>query len=136
MQFSRLSQYCSICLSFICDISFDMGVNEEMKSKPYKFGKRLFRYDFDECVVEYIYKASAEDIQEEKDWIAEHGRPLYHIDEQGYMVADEVGLRAENWKKKSVRDEYLAQYCDELDEEAAWLRYEFGKEFEFCPRLP
>lgn len=95
------------------------------KSRPYRFQGKLFRYDFDNSVVEYISKASAEDIADEEEWIKEHGRPLLEIDEQGYIILDSVGLRQENWKRKAVRDEYLFQYCVDLDEEAEAFRREF-----------
>lgn len=39
-----------------------------MKSKPYKLNGKLFRYDFDHSMVEYIYKADAEDIALEEEW--------------------------------------------------------------------
>ena len=38
-----------------------------MKSKPYKLNGKLFRYDFDHSMVEYIYKADAEDIALEEE---------------------------------------------------------------------
>ena len=37
-----------------------------MKSKPYKLGDKLFRYDFDSSTVEYISKAEPEDIEAER----------------------------------------------------------------------
>ena len=98
-----------------------------MKSKPYKLDGRLFRYDYDRCVVEYIYKASAEDIKEEQEWIAEHGRPLLDIDADGYSVVDSVGLRKENWDNREARREYLGEWSAELDEEAKWETYYFEK---------
>ena len=98
-----------------------------MKSKPYKFQGKLFRYDFDHAMVEYICKAGAEEIADEKEWMETHNKPLYGIDADGYMELDAVGLRAENWKRKAVRDEYLSQYCFDLDEEAAWLAHDFEK---------
>lgn len=99
-----------------------------MKSKPYKYNGKLFRYDFDRCMVEYIYKASKEEIKENDEWKAEHnGRPLFDIDEDGYCVTEAVGLRVENWRRKAIRDEYLSEWCFELDEEAAYLKWEFEK---------
>ena len=43
-----------------------------MKSKPYKLNGKLFRYDFDHSMVEYIYKADAEDIALEEEWEKTH----------------------------------------------------------------
>ena len=98
-----------------------------MKSKPYKLNGKLFRYDFDECVVEYIYRASAEEIKDEQEWIEKHGRPLIGIDADGYSVVESVGLSKKNWKNKEVRDEYLSAWSCELDEEAAYLMDDFVK---------
>lgn len=98
-----------------------------MKSKPYKLNGKLFRYDFEDSVVEYIYKASDEDIKDEQDWIAEHGRPLVGIDAEGYSVVQTVGLSAKNWKNKEARDEYLSGWAEELDEESAYLADQFVK---------
>lgn len=99
-----------------------------MKSKPYKREKKLFRYDFDACMVEYICKATAEEIREEDEWKAEHdGRGLLGIDEDGYCVIDSVGLRRDNWKSKVLRDHYLDLWIDELNEEYAWMQRDFEK---------
>ena len=92
-----------------------------MKSRAYKLNGKTFRYDYEAGQVEYIYKASREQIKEEQEWIRDHGYPLYEIDEHGYSVVETVGLRAENWKNKAARDEYLYGWCFELDEEAAYL---------------
>ena len=98
-----------------------------MKSKPYKLNGKTFRYDYDACVVEYLYKASAEDIREEQEWIEKHGTPLFGIDKAGYSVIDAVGLRAENWKNKAARNEYLAEWAWELDENSAFLAEQYRK---------
>lgn len=99
-----------------------------MKSRPYKFGKRLFRYDFDHCLVEWIYKADPEMLEDNKEWQAKYGKDLWQI-EDGYYIAEAVGLRPENWKRKAVRDEYLAEWCSDIDYEAeaeyaAFVKYE------------
>lgn len=98
-----------------------------MKSRAYKFGGKVFRYDYDEAQVELIYKASAEDIKEEQDWIKKHGRPLLGIDEDGYTVVTTVGLSVANWKNKEARNEYLSGWIDELDEEARILAAQYLK---------
>ena len=92
-----------------------------MKSRAYKLDGKTFRYDYETGQVEYIYKADQETVKDEQEWIRDHGRPLYGIDEHGYIVAETVGLRAENWKNKAARDEYLSGWSFELDEEAAYL---------------
>ena len=96
-----------------------------MKTKPYKFRGKIFRYDFDCSVVEYIEKADEDMISAEKEWRNTHDWPLYGIDDDGYVVLGSVGLRKENWINKAVRDEYLSGWSDELDEEAAVLVDEF-----------
>lgn len=99
-----------------------------MKSKPYKMDGKLFRYDFDNAVVEYVYKADADTIAEEEEWKAAHdGRPLFGIDKDGYSVLDSAGLRRENWLNKEARDEYLSLWADELDEEYRCMRADFEK---------
>lgn len=99
-----------------------------MKSKPYALNGKTFRYDFDRCVVEHIYKADEETIQSEADWKARHdGRSLYGIDEDGYIVCNTVGLSKKNWIDKETRDEYLAGWVDELEEEADALIADFVK---------
>lgn len=35
-------------------------------SSPYKFQGKIFRYDFQNSMVQYLYKASAEEIEEER----------------------------------------------------------------------
>lgn len=101
-----------------------------MKSSPYKFEGKTFRYDFDRCVVEYIFKATEEDIADEQEWIEKYERPLLGIDEEGYIVASTVGLRKENWTRKPVRDEYLSGWVDELGEEERCMEADFVK-YEF-----
>lgn len=48
-----------------------------MKSNPVKVSGKLFRYDFDHSVVEYIIKADAETISEENEWKRKYGSPLF-----------------------------------------------------------
>lgn len=101
-----------------------------MKSKPYKRGKKLFRYDFDNALVEYIYKADAEMRQDNEEWLASHGKPLWEIDGDGYFIAERIGLRRENWKNKESRDSYLDNWIDEMEEEyryemAMFMKYEY-----------
>ena len=40
-----------------------------MKSRPYKLGDKLFRYDFDSSTVEYILKAEPVEIEAEREWL-------------------------------------------------------------------
>lgn len=98
-----------------------------MRSKPYKLHGKLFRYDFDRSTVEYIAKASAEDLKDEAEWKEKYGRPLLGIGEDGYMVISTVGLAKENWKNKATRDEYLSEWAFDLDEEGSALAADFVK---------
>lgn len=101
-----------------------------MKSSICKVKGKLFRYNFDTCEVEYIYKASAEEIQDEEDWKQKHnGEPLVGIDADGYSVVSTIGLQKKNWTNKAARTEYLEEWAAELEAEGraladAFVRYE------------
>lgn len=86
------------------------------KSSIYKFKGKLFRYNFDHCVVEWVSKATQEEIDDNKKWQAKYGKNLWDIDEDGYIEIDAVGLRKENWTRKAVRDEYLSEWVAEIAE--------------------
>lgn len=92
-----------------------------MKSAPYSYKGKLFRYDYDSGEIEYIYKADEQAVQEEIAWFTNHGSPLFGIDLDGYITVCSVGFSKENWDNKSVRDEYLFDYCNDLDEEISRL---------------
>lgn len=98
-----------------------------MKSKPYKFYGKLFRYDFDLCIVEYIAKAGPEEVADNAEWLQTHKKPLFNIDADGYMVISSIGLYKDNWTKKIVRDEYLSEWCFDLDDKSAALAADFVK---------
>lgn len=98
-----------------------------MKSNPVKVSGKLFRYDFDHSVVEYIIKADAETISEENEWKQEHGSALFGIDSEGYIVCSTAGLNMANWKNAAARKEYLSGWADELEEETACLVDDFVK---------
>ena len=98
-----------------------------MKTQIYKRGKRTFRYNFDEAIVEYVAKATKDMLEDNKEWQAKHGENLWDIDEDGYMVLDSAGLSRANWKNKESRDYYLDEWNYELDEELAYQTYLFEK---------
>ena len=102
-----------------------------MKSKIYKHGNRHFRYDYDECMVEYVTRADAKSKLEMKrddaEWIEKYGHPLWDIDADGYWLVDTIGLKRENWENKTIRNGYLSMWSDELDEENAYMMDEFIK---------
>lgn len=88
-----------------------------MKSRPYKFAGKLFRYDFDHSLVEWILKADASMIADEKEWREKYGHSLYDIDEDGFAVVGTIELNVDNWKDKETRDEYLYEYLYEWVQE-------------------
>ena len=98
-----------------------------MKSNPVKVGGKLFRYDFDRSVVEYIIKADAETTSEENEWKQKHGSTLFGIDSEGYIVCSTAGLNVANWKNTAARKEYLSEWADELSEEENCLAEDFVK---------
>ncbi|MBQ6175391.1 MAG: hypothetical protein IJK28_12300 [Clostridia bacterium] len=89
-------------------------------SKPYKRGKRTFRYRYDTHMVQCIDKPDTEMIADNVEWRQKYGRDLWEI-ESGYLVIDAAGLMLQNWKNKESRDEYLDIWSYELDEESAYL---------------
>lgn len=96
-----------------------------MKSRPYKLGDKLFRYDFDSSMVEYILKAEPVEIEAEREWLEKHDRPLYGIGADRYMVLDTIGLNRKNWENRAARDEYLSGWAVDLDAEAEALAADF-----------
>ena len=96
-----------------------------MKSKPIKIDGKLFRYDYDNSVVEYIHKPTSEEIADNAEWETRHGYPLYRVDENGYEVLDSVGFCRENWDDKEMRTEYLHGWAEELEEESRCMMDDF-----------
>lgn len=96
-----------------------------MKSRPYKFAGKLFRYDFVHSLVEWISKADATMIADEKEWREKYGHSLYDIDEDGFAVVDTIGLHVDNWKHKETRDEYLDEWVQEISFECVQMVRDF-----------
>lgn len=69
-------------------------------SRVVKVNGKRFRYNFDDCLVEYIYTD-----RETKET----------------EVVESIGLRVENWKNKEVRDEYLWEWAYELQDEIDYM---------------
>jgi len=97
------------------------------KSKVYEQDGKLFRYNYDDAVVEYVYKATEEDKAEEAEWLEKHGCSLHHIDSDGYAVITSIGLRRDNWDREELRLEYIAQWIADLDEELRALTADFER---------
>lgn len=82
-----------------------------MKSAIYEICNRKFRYNYDDCLVEYGFIAETED-----------DINIFGANELGeFVIADEIGLSKEHWEDKEARDEYLMEYCYGLDMEIDWL---------------
>ena len=86
------------------------------KSAVYKFKGKLFRYNYDECLVEYVAKATKDELEDNKEWQKKYGKNLWDIDKDGYIEIEAAGLRKENWTRKEVRDEYLSEWVAEMAE--------------------
>ena len=94
-------------------------------SKVYKIGRRLFRYNYNESVLEYVVKETAKKRKENEDWLKEgFTEPLWNF-VNGYDVMDSIGLNRENWEA-SPRS-WCEQYNDELEEEFSYQTYMFEK---------
>ena len=96
-----------------------------------KVGKRMFRYNADKCIVEWVEKASADMYEDDARWIAEHGRPLWGIDKDGYIVLDSAGLSREHWDDEDARTMYLTEWNYEISDEVDYLVDEFVRN-ELC----
>lgn len=98
-----------------------------MKKQYYKYGKRMFRYDFDNAIAELVVKADKQMLEDNKEWQAKWGKDLWDIDEDGYMVMQEIGFSRADWKSKADRDSCLEMWCYDMDIEAKYLAEEFIK---------
>lgn len=97
------------------------------QSAIYKRNGKAFRYDYRSCLVSLMMKAGPEERQENENWIARFGRPLWDIDEDGYMELSTVGLMREDWDDKEARNEYLDGWMEEMEEETACMAERFVK---------
>ena len=97
-----------------------------MKSAPYRLHGKLFRYNFSGSTVEYIAKATPQEVADEREWAETHsGFPLLGIGTDGYIVIDTIGMSRENWADTEARDAYLTAWAEDLDEETQRLAEEF-----------
>ena len=90
-----------------------------------KIGKKTFRYDEKNAIVEYVSKATPEMYADDEEWFAKYGKPLWGIDDDGYIVLDSAGLSREHWKNRESRIEYLTEWTYEIEDEVAYLMEEF-----------
>lgn len=87
----------------------------------YKKDGKAFRYNYEWNIVEYICKASKQEIEDNKSWQEKFGKNLWDIDENGYIVVDSVGLSEMSWKDKEERDEYLGEWISEMQYECEMM---------------
>lgn len=92
-----------------------------------KIGKKTFRYNPDRCIVEYVTKATPDMYADDAEWMEKHGRPLWGIDKDGYIVLDSAGLSLEHWKNKEDRIMYLTEWDWEIDCETGGMIDDFVK---------
>lgn len=94
-------------------------IKKSGKSRVYKHGGKCFRYDWDRCVVEFVWKPTAKEMKmikaDNDEWLEKFGEKLWDIDDSGCIVSDSIGLSPEHWADKEARDEYLDEYCADLD---------------------
>lgn len=92
-----------------------------------KIGKKVFRYNAEKCLVEWVEKATPDMYADDKEWMEKYGRPMWGIDKDGYIVLDSVGLSRAHWENKEDRTMYLTEWCDDIDEEVSCLVDDFIK---------
>ena len=92
-----------------------------------KIGNRLFRYNAEKCIVEYVDKATPDMYEDDAEWMVKYGHPLWGIDKDGYIVLDSAGLSKEHWDNKEDRIMYLTEWNAEIGGEVAYLVDEFMK---------
>ena len=98
-------------------------------SKVYRLkvdGKvKKFIYDEVRAVVYYVSDFTDEYKRDNEEWNAKYHKNLWDTvkDSSGkeFMEINSVGLSRENWKNKECRDEYLTEWCREMDEEVAGM---------------
>lgn len=84
-------------------------------------GSRNFRYDYAAKEVQWVHKASEEDIKEEMEWLAESDEPLYGIDAEGYMVNETYSMPLEVWNDEGRRMAELRRINGRLEVELDYM---------------
>lgn len=95
--------------------------------KTQKIGKKLFRYNEENSLVEFVEKATPDMYKDDKEWIEKYGHPLWGIDKDGYIVLDSAVLSREHWDDKESRIMYLTEWTWEIEAECNYLMDEFIK---------
>lgn len=100
------------------------------KYQVYKYNGTLFAYDKEEALLSKLYKADEEIIEDREFW-ERHGVTLIDYKGKTYEALEWVGLSKENWRRKAIRDEYLAEYCMDLEVESEMMMADLAWEFGF-----
>ena len=106
------------------------------KYEEYSYKGKLFRYDFDNGVVEYGFSQTKEQIAEQVEKAQEESGKTYTQREielfygkPGWNTIDSVGLSIELWYDVEARNGYLDEYIDEMEETLNYI-----VETEFQPK--
>jgi hypothetical protein len=81
---------------------------------------KLFLYEEKTATLYYVSRTTKEEIADNKEWEEKYNKPLFDTIGE-YTVIDNIGLRVENWKNKDVRNEYLYEYCTQLDDDLQYM---------------
>lgn len=96
--------------------------NREKYSPLFKFRNKVFVYDKKNSLVINVFQ----DEEEIEEW----GKT-----KTPWREMEAVGLSRENWEDKEAREEYLEEYCDEIEEEDAYLIADAQREFGLSENL-
>jgi hypothetical protein len=95
-----------------------------MTKTAYRFeyeGKtRLFLYEEKTATLYYVSKTTKEEITDNEEWQSKYNKPLFDTIGE-YTIIDSIGLSIDNWKNKDVRNEYLYEYCTQLDDDLQYM---------------
>lgn len=83
-------------------------------SDIYSYKRKLFRYDFENAIVERVM-------------IAEEDEEILHAKKGDIIVLSNAGMQRKNWNNKSIRNELLTEWIEELDYESNLLAEGFLK---------
>lgn len=89
-----------------------------------KIGDRMFRYNAEKCLVEWVSKATPDMYADDKEWMEKYGHPMWGI-KDGYVVLDSAGLSREHWENVDDRIQYLTEWNAEIGAEVDYLVSDF-----------
>ncbi len=92
-------------------------------SRIRKVGKKKFRYNYTDNLLEFVEKPDKQMLDDNKEWRAKYGRDLWEI-RDGYCIIDEIGLSEHGWKADG--EFWCEQWASELEEEASILSKDFA----------